>query len=113
MTEKTIHINGIDVDVRYCAATETGFERIADKSIGEIDFSKQDDLLKLSIAAVIAAYQRKGEEPPITTDTLLYDATPKELGELFVGVIELRAAWYGIPKVVHEDTSEGGQQKNG
>lgn len=102
-TEKTIQILGKDVRLRYCAATENGFEQLRKKSVYEIDFKSNEDLTALALSAIVAAYARKEEEPPITSEDLLYDAKPTELVELIKTVIELRAAWYEIPSVVTPD----------
>jgi hypothetical protein len=101
-TEKNINICGKDVKLRYCAATETGFEQLASKSIGDIDFNSQEDLLRLSVAAIIAAYQRDGQEAPIESKEILFYAKPKEIIELFKAVLEARAAWYDVPLVLEE-----------
>ena len=98
--EKIITICGKEVKMLYCAATETGFEQLAGKSIGELDFNSQEDLLRLSVAAIIAAYQRNDEEAPIEAKEILYDAKPAEIVELFKAIFELRAAWYDIPIVL-------------
>lgn len=98
--EKTITICGKEVKLRYCAATETGFEQLAGKSIGDLDFNSQEDLLRLSVAAIIAAYQRNNEESPIEAKEILYEAMPAEIVELFKAIFELRAAWYDIPLVL-------------
>lgn len=103
-TEKTIQILGKDVRLRYCAATENGFEQLRKKSVFEIDFKSNEDLTALALSAIVAAYARKEEEPPITSEDLLYDAKSTELVELIKTVIELRAAWYEIPAVVTPDT---------
>ena len=100
MNEKTINICGKEVRLRYCAATETGFEQLAGKSIG--DFNSQEDLIRLSVAAIIAAYQREGQEPPIESKEILYDAKPAEIIELFKAILEARAAWYNVPLVLKE-----------
>ena len=124
--EKKITICGREVKLRYCAAAETGFEQLAGKSIGDIDFNSQEDLLRLSVAAIIAAYQRDGQEAPIESKDILYDARPKEIIELFKAMLEARAAWYDVPLVLEENikaeqatTSDGSadgesdeQQKN-
>lgn len=99
-TEKTIQILGKDVRLRYCAATENGFEQLRKKSVYEIDFKSNEDLTALALSAIVAAYARKEEEPPITSEDLLYEAKPTEIVELIKTVIELRAAWYEIPAVV-------------
>lgn len=101
--EKTIQLCGKEVRLRYCAATETGFEQLAGKSIGDIDFQSQEDLIRLAVAAILAAYMRTGEEAPVKTEDLLYEAKPAEIVELFKTTIELRLAWYDIPAVVAEE----------
>lgn len=101
-SEKTITICGKEVKMLYCAATETGFEKLASKSMGAIDFNSQEDLLRLSVAAIIAAYQRDGEEAPIDAKVILYEAKPSEIVEMFKSVFELRAEWYDIPAVLEQ-----------
>ena len=104
--EKSITICGKEVKLRYCAATETGFEMNAKKSIADIDFNSQEDLLRLSVAAIIAAYQRDGQEAPISDKDILFDAKPAEIIELFKAVFELRAAWYNVPLVLEKSIKE-------
>ena len=100
--EKSITICGKEVKILYCAATENGFELMGKKKIYEIDFQSQEDLTRLAIAAIIAAYERNGEESPIKSKDILYDATPSEIIELFKTTLELRAAWYNVPLVLEE-----------
>lgn len=104
--EKTITICGKEVKLLYCAATENGFEQLAKKSIGEIDFNKQEDLLMLSVAAIIAAYQRDKQDAPIESQEILYNAKPKEIIELFKAVLESRAAWYDVHLVLENSIKE-------
>lgn len=101
-TEKKIIICGKEVRMLYCAATETGFERLAGKSMGAIDFNSQDDLIRLSVSAIIAAYHHDGEESPIDSKDILYEAKPSEIVEMFKAIFELRAAWYDIPSVLEQ-----------
>ena len=119
ISEKTIQICGKDVQMRYCAAAETGYERLSGQSsdifVPEVERddegnitnvkqrAKADDYIKLAIAAIIAAYARQNEESPITADDIMYDATPQEVTTLITTVIELRAKWYEIPSVVKQD----------
>lgn len=110
MTEKTIKIQDKEVRLLYCAATEDGFESLSGKSIYDIDFHQQKDLITLGLCAIIAAYSKTGEEPPVTSDTLLYEARPSELVELVKTVIELRAEWYEIPKVLLSTIEEENRQ---
>ena len=107
ISEKTIKICGHDVQMRYCAATETGYERISGQSsdifvpdvekdeegniIQVTQKAKADDYIKLAIAAIIAAYARQDQDPPITADDIIYDAEPDEVQQLITSVMELRA----------------------
>lgn len=128
ISEKTIQICGKDVQMRYCAAAETGYERLSGQSsdifVPEVERddegnitnvkqrAKADDYIKLSIAAIIAAYARQNEESPITADDIMYDATPQEVTTLITTVIELRAKWYEIPSVVKQDEPADEEDEN-
>lgn len=109
--EKTITICRKEVKMRYCAATETGYEQMSGKSIGDIDFKKQEDLIRLSLAAILAAYLRDEAEAPVTSTDILSDAKPKELIEMFKTIFELRAAWYEVPVVVKPEMEENAGDK--
>ena len=120
--------------MRYCAATETGFESLSKKNIEvftpivkeydkdgkpvnvEPPAATSDDYIKLALAAIVAAYARKEEEPPITADDILYDASPQEVTLLLTTVIKLRAEWYQLPATIPEtetvDTKKQKKRKN-
>lgn len=120
--EKTIQICGKDVQVRYCLASETGFEVLSGKDAsiflptptgekgedGTPLFANPkattDDFLRLAIASIIAAYERNGQEPPVTVDNILYDSTPEDVANLIATTVELRLQWYHIPSVVKPET---------
>lgn len=126
-TEKTIQICGKQVTMRYCAATETGYEKISGKSsaifVPEIEKdedgniksvkqnAKTEDFIILAVAAIIAAYQRKKEDAPITADDIIYDANPEEVTELLKTICELRNEWYNIPAVVNTDENMTDDEK--
>ena len=133
MNAKTITICGKDVELLYCAATETGYESISGQSceifIPEISKDEKGkeqirmrattrDYIQLAVAAVIAAYTRKGEDAPVTADDILYNATSQEVTKLITTVIELRNAWYLVPSIIkpeddtQKDQKEEGEQKN-
>ena len=123
--EKSISLCGKWVTLRYCAATETGFETLSGKSSdifipdvqrdseGNVESITQrattEDYLRLAFSAIIAAYARKDEEAPITADDILYDATPQEITELITAVLELRAKWYQVPDVVKPEVDVAGE----
>jgi len=123
--EKTIKICGKDVQLRYCLASETGFEALAsgkDANIfnpiptGKTDedgnpiFDKPkattDDLVRLGIACMIAAYEQQKQDPPVTVDDILYNAAPDEVASLVATTVELRIKWYQIPSAIKPETNE-------
>lgn len=99
MNEKTINICGKDVTLRYCAATETGFEQLRGKSISDLDFNSTEDMIALGVCAIIAHYGYKGEDAPIDSKTIIYEAKPADIIKLLEAVLELRADFYDIPQV--------------
>ena len=118
-TERTIQICGKQVTMRYCAATETGYEKISGKSsaifVPEIEKdedgniksvkqnAKTEDFIILAVAAIIAAYQRNHETAPVTADDIIYEANPEEVTELLKTIGELRNEWDNIPAGVNTD----------
>ena len=126
-TEKSIQICGKTVLMRYCAATETGYEKISGKSsaifVPEIEKDEEgnikevkrnattEDFIILAVAAIIAAYQRKHETAPVTADDIIYEANPEEVAELIKTVIELRNEWYNIPSVVNTNVNMTDNEK--
>ena len=119
--EKTISICGQDVQMHYCAATETGFEQLANRSINvflpgddeENPAATGDDYIKLGIAAIIAAYARNDQEPPVSVKDVLYEATPQDVVALIILAVELCAKWYDVFGIVEEDKQgKRGKRKN-
>jgi len=120
----------VDVRMRYCAATETGFTSISGKDASVFsarqlynDKGKKDgiappeatteDYLTLALAAIVAAYARTGDTAPITSDDILYDLPPAEIQLLITTVVELRLEWYRVPEGIKQDTTEKkGGKKN-
>lgn len=109
----------IEVRLRYCTATETGFETMSDKNVsvfnpqvktnesGRLEIvepakATTHDYILLAMAAIIAAYERSGEEAPIGAKDILYDAKPAEVENLLKTVMLMRAEWYATPKAVEE-----------
>lgn len=129
--EKKITICGKEVGMRYCAASETGYEDLSDKSsdiflpiVEERDAdgkpikvtppkAKEKDYIYLAIASIIAYYEKNGGETPIKTKDILYDATPQDITNLIVTVIQLRNEWYKVPAVVKPEMEEREGDKQG
>lgn len=118
--KRTIKVCGKDVDMLYCAATETGYESISGKSAGVFippvigkDEKGNDiygqasatigDFLILSNAAIIAAYARDNRTEPVSTEDILYNASAEDIELLIDTVIQLRKKWYHVPEVVKEE----------
>lgn len=125
MNIKTITICGKEVELLYCAATETGYESISGRScevfIPEITQDKKGntkplmhattrDYIQLAVAAIIAASTFRGQEAPVTANDILYSASSKEVTNLITAVIELRNAWYLMPSVVKKDDGDAPDQ---
>ena len=114
--------------MRYCAAAETGYESLSGNKIdvflptptkwddegNPTDYipqaAKENDYLTLGIAAIVAAYARENQGPPITGEDILYDATSKEVAELITTVAMLRAEWYNVPAVIEPEMEQDGKQ---
>ena len=132
---ETITLCGKKVKIMYCAATETGYETIAEKSSqvflptvlerdengkvtkAEPPAATLDDYIKLALAGIVAAYDSEDKKPPVTSKDILYKASSEEITNLVGTIGKLRAAWYNVPDVVAPDkqqpaTDKGEQPKN-
>lgn len=128
MTEKTITICGQQVKMRYCAATEIGYEKLSDKSSaifvpevikdenGTITDVKQNatlsDFVQLAIAGIIAAYDSENDDAPVTAKQILNEAAGNEVSKMVTTIVELRNDWYSVPNVaVTNDYVEEQEEK--
>ena len=127
MKSKKITICGKEVKMIYCAATENGYEIMSGKSIETFvpKFGKDDegndiikepakatmaDFLMLAVAGIVAAYTKEGTEAPITSEDVLYEATPDERNALLTSIVELRNEWYGIPSIIEGTIREEAEE---
>ena len=125
--QKEITINGQQVMMIYCTATENGFEEISRKSINVFlpTFGTDEegntiikeaapctigDWVTLAMAAIVAAYTKDGGEVPVSSEYMLYESTPQERNDLITSIVELRNEWYGVPKVVEEQMKQEAEQ---
>jgi hypothetical protein len=129
---RKIEILGREVEMLYCAATETGFEDIAGKTadifnpIPVLDKEGKvkelmpapattKDYIYLAVACIVAAYASRGEEAPNLTNDILYNATPAEVQLLTKTAIELKLEWYKVPTTATIDKMKDdgrGKKKN-
>lgn len=100
MNTKEITLCGQQVNVTYDTASEQGFESLSGKSINDIDFTRTTDMFNLSVACIVSAYDADNQKAPITSKDILHNATSKELEDLYLTVINLRAEWYSVPKFI-------------
>jgi hypothetical protein len=117
--KKTITLNGQEVKMIYCTATENGYERLAGQSINAFfpQFGKDSDgndiiispaqattadYITLAISAIVAAYAKDDQDPPIDGKYILYEATRQERDKLLTAIVELRNEWYDIPQVAQD-----------
>ena len=135
-TERTITLCGKQVKMRYCAATEIGFETLTGKSSaifvpeiikdkkGNIKEVKQhatlSDFTNLAIAGVVAAYSYpEQQDTPVTATQIMNEATGNEFTTLITTIVELRNEWYTIPEVAksndplpEDDDADDDSEKN-
>lgn len=121
-TEKTIKICGKQVRIRYCTATETGYETITGKSSsiflpGEENGKKVpskaglEDYISLALAGIIAAYAAKDEDPPVESKDIMYEASSAEINELVKTIVTLRREWY-TPPVTSEEEKDNEEKED-
>lgn len=122
IAERTINICGKDVKMRYCAATETGYETMSGRSatifmptttkddkgnIINIEVTAEtEDYIKLALAAILAAYTCDKKDAPITSEEIMYNASSKDVILLIRTVTELRNEWYDIPPIIKPDENQ-------
>ena len=124
--ERTINICGKEVFMCYCAATETGYETISGKSSiifvpkvikdanGKVQTVEPNcnmaDCITLAVAGIIASYDFRNQEAPITSQDILYHAAPQEVQNLITSILEMRNEWYQVPAMIKKE--DGSQDQD-
>ena len=119
MLQKEITLCGRQVTLAYCYATEIAYKDLSDENIA--DYIKEavaciqaetDPDVKHTIYAILACmlayYQSRGEEAPLTDTDLMNDAKPAELGTAIFTIIGMRMDFYHVPKDEPADTVSSG-----
>ena len=119
MITKEITLCGKHVMLAYCYATEIAYKDLSDENIA--DYIKEavaciqqetDPDVKRTIYAILACmlayYQSRGEEAPITDTDIMNYAKPAELGTAIFTIIGLRMDFYHVPKDEPADTVPSG-----
>lgn len=121
----------IEVRMLYCAASETGFQALSGETIdvftpvldkddkGKIvvkEAPRATDLnyIQLALASIVAAYERDGEKPPVTTEDILYNATRDEVLQMVKTIVEMRTEWLFVPSTIQDEmkSQQGDRPKN-
>lgn len=128
METKTTTINGKQVTLGYCFATEINYSKFTNGENASIfipettkkldaltkgDITSMPDIEKciyLILAAAIAYYQSKGEECPITADDIMFTPKSSELYEALGQVILLYGQFYNL--VGEPKPKKGSKGKN-
>ena len=128
METKTITINGKEVTLCYCYATEINFANYTNgenasvfiqetaKKIDALtkgDATAQPDIEKciyLVLAAAIAYYRSKGEECPIKDEDLLFSNDPTELYTALAQIVLLYGSFYKLLPGDEPKTKEKGSK---
>ena len=124
MITKEITLCSRQVNIGYCYATEIAYKDLTDENI--IDYIKEaiecvqqqrDPDTKKTIFAIIACmmayYQEKGEEVPLKSEDLMYEAQPAEIGMAILAIVNMRAEFYRVPKDEPEDTAPSEKKGKG
>ena len=120
MKSKTITIQGKDVTLGYCHATEIGFKLLSDEDVNVfmadavqcMKEEKMPDIRKtiyFIIAAINAYCEWKGVQPAITDRDLMYESTPLEIGTAFGTIRTLRSEFYAMPSGEPVDDNDENQ----
>lgn len=111
----------IDVKMRYCAATETGYQDMSDKTmdvfvpsfsvndegkpyITEPPKAKDKDYIQLAIAAINSAYECDGVKSPVKSEDILYNSTRAQVVAMCRAVIEMHQEWLMLPSTIEKET---------
>lgn len=126
MRSKTITIQGKDVTLGYCNATEIGYKLLSDEDVADFvahviecfENKKEPDKQKtiyLIIAALKAYSEWKDVPAGITDRDLLYEANPIETGTALGTILNLRSEFYHVPTGEPVDDNDDNQpeEKNG
>ena len=118
MITKEITLCGKPVTLGYCFATEIGYRTTADEDIEEfitqvVDmFVNQNTVpdrqkcMFLIFASILAYYESLKQPVPVSTEDLIYNLSPEEMGTALATILQLRAEFYHTPKGEPEDKAD-------
>ena len=122
MKTKDIQICGTTVTLGYCYATEISFKILSGEDIqpfilesiqmiSESKFPDTEKAIFLILAAAMAYSESHEQEPPIDAKTIMYEASPTEVGTALGTVIALWTDFYHIPAGEPKDKEQKGHKR--
>ena len=122
MSTKEITICGKQVHLAYCYATEISYKILSDEDISifiaevidKIQNDQMPDIRKamfLILAAAQAYCEYAGETCSITSNELMYEMDPTDLGLAIGTILTLRAEFYHLPKDEPKDEPSADEQE--
>ena len=124
MIHEEITIAGKSVTLGYCYATEIAYKKLSGENITGIIQETIESInakpprmpdtersIYLVLAAAMAYYDGKDEDPPIKDTDLMRETTPLELGTALGTIVNLWAQFYHIPTGEPEDKPAKGKGK--
>jgi hypothetical protein len=103
---KEIKIAGLSVTLCYCYAVELMFRKASGVNIDAIDIGDPDHLVALIVASAVAYATYSGAECPISSEQLMYDASPEDIIGAVSCVMSLREQWYNTESLGKKKVKE-------
>ncbi len=111
MNKEKITINGKEVGVAYCYATEIAFTKYTGVSVDEFDTKNPEHHIYIILASIMAYNGAEGLDTTIRDTDLMYNARPAEIIEALRVIFELRNEWYKLPAGDNAGSTSEGEEK--
>lgn len=111
MNKEKITINGKEVGVAYCYATEIAFTKYTGVSVDEFDTKNPEHHIYIILAAIMAYNGAEGLDTTIRDTDLMYNARPADIIEALRVIFELRNEWYKLPAGDNVVSTAEGEEK--
>ena len=111
MNKEKITINGKEVGVAYCYATEIAFTKYTGVSVDEFDTKNPEHHIYIILAAIMAYNGAEGLDTTIRDTDLMYNARPADIIEALRVIFELRNECYKLPAGDNVVSNAEGEEK--
>lgn len=98
MEHTTVTIGGKEYGACYCFGTEIIFHKLSGLNIEQLDATNPEHSVCLILASILAYYQTKNEDMPLTDREILENASPREIVDTLKAVATMRARFYELPE---------------